>query len=65
MFKDNVEEITAKSMDTMKHWLSIIKQGRIVYQDPNRIEDEFFTKGALYKALDLHKLNDDNFESDM
>ena len=49
-------------MDTMKHWLAIIKQGRIVYNDPNQIEDEFFTTGALYKALDLNEMNDDNFE---
>ena len=65
MFKKKPEEITKSTTETMRHWLSIIKQGRIVYEDPNRIEDEFYAPGALYKSLDLHELNEDEFDIDM
>ena len=64
MFKSPAGELAKSSMEKIKHWLSIIKQGRIVYEDPQRIEDDFFTKGALYKALDLHELNEYDFEQD-
>ena len=64
MFKEKVTTLTESSLSKMKHWLSIVKQGSIVYDDPNRIEDEFFTKGSLYKALDLHELNDDDIDMD-
>lgn len=47
-----MNELTQATKDTMKYRLVIIKQGHIVYEDPNRTEDEFSTKGVLYKALD-------------
>ena len=64
MFKSSAEELAKSSLAKIKHWLAIIKQGRIVYEDPRRIEDDFLTKGALFKALDLHKLNEIEFEED-
>ena len=64
MFKSKPEDLASSSLDKIKHWLAIIKQGRIVYEDPQRIEDYFFTTGALYKTLDLHELNENEFEDD-
>ena len=64
MFKSSPDDLAKSSLEKIKHWLAIIKQGRIVYEDPQRIEDEFFTKGALYKALDLNELNEMEFEDD-
>ena len=46
----------------MKHWLAIIQQGRIVYNNPNRIVDEFSHKGALNKVLDLDTIDENEFE---
>ena len=62
MFKSTPEELSQASMAKIKHWLSIIKQGRIVYEDPQRIEDDFFIQGALHKTLDLIELNEDEFD---
>ena len=65
MFRKKIDDMIKSDMDTMIQWLSIIKQGRIVYDDPNRIKDEFFDKGALYKMLDLRELTDEDLEIDM
>ena len=62
MFKKKQEELTTTSMDNMIHWLSIIKQGRIVYKDPNRIKDDFFEPGALYNKLHLTELLEDELD---
>lgn len=45
MFKKKETELTETSMDNMKHWLSMIKQGRIVHSDPNTIghKTDFWT----------------------
>lgn len=65
MFKKKEEEMIKSDMDTMTHWLATIKQGRIIHNDPNRIQDEFYSKGALYKTLELQELTDDDFDMDM
>ena len=49
-------------MESMKHWLAIIKQGRIVHNDQNRLMDEFTHKGALNKALCLDNIDEYEFE---
>ena len=65
MFKKKEEKLIQSDMETMIHWLATIKQGRIVYEDPNRIQDEFYSTGALYKTLDLQELHDDEYDMDM
>ena len=65
MFKKKEEEHLYKSMENMKHWLAIVEQGRLVYDDPNKIDNEFSHKGALYKALDLNEIDDYEFELNM
>ena len=62
MFKKKEEELIHSSMESMKHWLGIIKQGRIVYKDPNRVTDGFSQPGALQKSLNLLELNEDDLE---
>ena len=62
MFKKKEEDLIKSSMESMKHWLGIIKQGRIVYKDPNRITDGFSQPGALHKSLNLLELNEDDLE---
>ena len=40
----------------MKEWLAIIKQGRIIHQDPRRVIDGFTKDGPLKKLLGLVEL---------
>ena len=65
MSKKKIDDMMKYDMDSMIQWLSIIKQGRIVYDDPNRIKNEFFEKGALYNMLDLKELTDEDLAIDM
>ena len=65
MFRHKEEEIIKESLDTMRNWLGIIKQGRIVFQDPNRVEDEFYVEGALKKSLELVELTEDEIDGEM
>ena len=50
---------TEESMDSMRTWLSITKQGRIVHQDPQRIREEFEDNKALWKSLDLQEITEE------
>lgn len=59
MFKQKEEELLKESMDTMKNWLGIIKQGRIVHKDPRRLKDKYFTNDTLKKSLDLVELTEE------
>ena len=43
-------------MNSMKHWLRIIKWARIIYNDPNYIHHEFMNHGALRKTIHLNEL---------
>ena len=36
--------------------MDLTKQGRRVYNDPDRIDNKFLPKGALYKAFDLNEV---------
>ena len=46
MFRQKEENLIKESMDTMKNWLGIIKQGRIVHNDP-RLKDGYCENKAL------------------
>ena len=61
-FKNKQDEVVKESVDTMRNWLAIIKQGRIVFQDPQRIEDEYFTNEAFKKSLELEEMIEADFD---
>ena len=48
-----------ESLDTMKTWLGIIKQGQFVHRDPMRIKDKYYYDGALKKSLNLVELTEE------
>ena len=54
MFRQKQEELITESMKTMQNWLGNIKQPHIVHQVPNRLQDEYFSDGALNKSSELH-----------
>ena len=64
MFRQKEEEIVKESMNTMRNWLGIIKQGRIVFEDPKRLHDKFDTDKTYKQSLDLVELIIDNTETD-
>ena len=58
MFRKKESVLITESMDSMRTWLSVIKQGRIVHQDPKRLCDDFDKKGALRTSLELQEYTD-------
>ena len=53
LFKSNLNTLLQKNLDSQKHWLTIIRQGRILL-DPNNVpQDQFQTSKALQKWLGI------------
>ena len=46
-FRQKIETILGKSIDSQKHWLFVVKQGRIMMDPTNLVEDEFMDSKAL------------------
>ena len=53
LFEIKLRTLLKKSFEYMKEWLSIVKQGRIVHRDPNKVDDKFEKKGPLRESLGL------------
>ena len=58
MFSMKEAYIVKRSMDFMIQWLSIVKQGRIVHNDPRQLRDGFYKPGALRNLLELNDPNE-------
>ena len=65
MFRHKEEELLKESLDAMRNWLGIIKQGCIVFQYPNIIEDEFYINRALKKSLELVELTEEEIDGEL
>ena len=59
LFKIKVNNLARKSMDGLRDWLAIVKQGKIVHKDRKRIVDKFSGKGALRDSLGLVELTEE------
>ena len=46
-FKQKLGDILEKSIETRKHWLMVVKQGRIMMDPTNLVEDEFTENKSL------------------
>ena len=58
MFKIIQKVLFEKSVESMRDWLTVIRQGRILYKDRNRVKDDFDMKGsALKNWLGTEELN--------
>ena len=55
LFRIKKQDILGKSIDFMKSWLAIIRQGRELYKDPKLPVDDFSHTGALRSWLGLPK----------
>ena len=53
LFEMRLLTLLKKSFEYMKEWLYIVKQGRIVHRDPNKLYDDFDKKGPLRESLGL------------
>ena len=53
LFKKKLPELLLKSTDVLKNWFLIIRQGRVLMDKDNLIEDEFQTNSALASWIGL------------
>jgi hypothetical protein len=47
LLSGKIEQTFTRSMQHKRSWLAIIRQGRVLHEDPNLLQDEFMTNGAL------------------
>ena len=62
LFRPKLEELASKTLESMREWLSIIKQGRITHRDRNRVIDNFAREGALKRSLGLIEYTEKELE---
>ncbi len=53
LFNISENELLKKSAESLRNWLSIIRNGRYLHQDPRLLHDQFSTDTALNKWVDL------------
>ena len=51
--RQKLEDILDKAIDCQKHWLMVVKQGRIMMDPQHIIEGEFKEDKALQEWLDI------------
>ena len=52
-FKTPLPQLLQKSMDSQKHWLMIIRQGQILIDPTNLLQDQFAQSRALKQWIDI------------
>ena len=62
LFRPKLEELVSKTLESMREWLSILKQGRITHRDRNRVIDNFAREGALKRSLGLIEYTEKELE---
>ena len=59
-FKVPMKQLLQKSMEYQKHWLMIIRQGRILMDPTNLLQDSFAESRALQQWIDIsYEVNDE------
>jgi hypothetical protein len=57
LLSGKIEQTLTRSIQHKRSWLAIIRQGRVLHEDPNLIQDEFMTNGALRSSIGLPLLS--------
>ena len=53
-FKTPLPQLLQKSMNSQKHWLMIIKQGQILMDPTNLLQDQFAHSKSLQQWIDIY-----------